>query len=356
MERKVPSSTEAAAGGVCFSSRASWSTPAVYLEEELRKSMVDTAPSRPLPAIDDFACLENGAAKVHLQSTLISYGAGKRMEHLSSQFSFDKKEHLIRSMEWSSSEVEHIVSTFCSNVGKSKKLAATLPLLEGYMDSSDLHHLNGVLRAITTDKNAVHMRPIFSANDLRAALRDLSDPKIFSRGYIQLPLHSQGKSHKVNRNKVYRYVFQLNKEPIVVEFVKPEHAISKREGGDAVGSAVRERRSETQYEIERRWQALRPFICPYLHSHLYQKRVLSVDAKEIPQELRNAASEVVKALATQQAEYRSGDNSTGNLLLEATMDFECCVLVPDDDLKDFRSVMGYDISRTFPSLPPSGVK
>ena len=70
--------------------------------------------------------------------------------------------------------------------------------------------------------------------------------------------------------------------------------------------------------------------------------MLSVDAKEIPQELRNAASEVVNALATQQAEFRSGDNTTGNLL--KTMDFECCVLVPDDDLKDFRSVMGYDIS------------
>ena len=99
------------------------------------------------------------------------------------------------------------------------------------------------------------MRPIFSANDLKAALEDLADSRVFSQGYIQLPLHSHGRSHMVNRDIVYRYVYQLNKDPIVVELSKPVHAIPKKE---------RLPPAKTRNEVERQWHALRPFVCPYL--------------------------------------------------------------------------------------------
>ena len=127
-----------------------------------------------------------------------------------------------------------------------------------------------------------HLRPLMTVNDLRVALNDITNPSLFRQGIVQLPLHITGESHKVDRSRFYRYIYQLNKEPIVVEFIKPATPNNNWGIASLMRSDRKDAKSNKKGEsvVDRRWKSVREFICPYLCSALFEKR--QIPPAEVP--------------------------------------------------------------------------
>ena len=181
-----------------YKSRQAWSTPCIYLEDVLKhtKGIADS-----IPNVDEYNSFVFGSS-LNVTKTITASVAkrgevdGMQMSYWESRWSFDRRRFELYRGDYVVEEIDQIIKVLLRGGGNKHEDAHTMKGLDvrmkGTKDSminmnmglqdfagaADSHHIHGVLRALTVDGRS-HLRPLFTSNDLRVALHDMSSDSDF---------------------------------------------------------------------------------------------------------------------------------------------------------------------------------